>query len=252
MFHDGWAIGWAVLAVILSGLAKGGFAGLGSLAMPLMVMANPPLESAAVLLPILIVQDMVGVWSFRKTFDRIVLAVMIPGMTVGVILGYLFASRVSETAILTTVGALSLVFGLHRLWQDRGGAVVLPSNSPRWVGVLFGVASGFGSQIAHAGAPPFQMWVLPRKLPRDVLVGTNALAFAFMNLIKVPAYMALGQFTPSNLTASATLIPVALISTVLGVYLVRKIDAQSFYSLIYVMMIGVGLKLVLDGFGIFH
>ena len=61
-----------MLAVILSGIGKGGFSGLGALAMPLMVIANPPLESAAVLLPILIVQDMVGVWSFRKTFDKVV------------------------------------------------------------------------------------------------------------------------------------------------------------------------------------
>lgn len=252
MFHDGWAIGWAVLAVILSGIGKGGFSGLGALAMPLMVIANPPLESAAVLLPILIVQDMVGVWSFRKSFDKVVLAVMIPGMTIGVILGSLFASRVSETAILTTVGGLSFVFGAHRLWQDRGGAVALPSNSPRWLGVLFGVASGFGSQIAHAGAPPFQMWVLPRKLPRDVLVGSNALSFAYMNLIKVPAYIALGQLTPTNLVSSAELVPVALLSTVLGVYLVRKIDAERFYSLIYLSMIGIGLKLVIDGLGLFQ
>ena len=252
MFHDGWAIGWAVVAVILSGLSKGGFAGIGALAMPLMVIANPPLQSAAVLLPILIVQDLVGVWSFRKTWDKVVLMVMIPGMTLGVLLGYLFAARVSETAVLATVGGLSFVFGLHRLWQDTGKAVALPVNAPRWLGVLFGVASGFGSQIAHAGAPPFQMWVLPRKLPRDVLVGSNALCFAYMNLIKVPAYIALGQFTPANLLHSAELVPLALASTFLGVILVRKVDAERFYTLIYLTMVGIGLKLVLDGLGVFH
>ena len=111
--------------MILSGLSKGGFAGIGALAMPLMVIANPPLQSAAVLLPILILQDVVGVWSFRRTWDKVVLAVMIPGMTLGVALGYAFAARVSETAILATVGGLSLIFGLHRLWQDRGRAIVL-------------------------------------------------------------------------------------------------------------------------------
>jgi len=53
--------------------------------------------------------------------------------------------------------------------------------------------AGFTSQIAHAGAPPFQLWVLPRRLPRDVLVGTSAVYFASINWIKVPAFAALGR-----------------------------------------------------------
>ncbi|WP_206244763.1 sulfite exporter TauE/SafE family protein [Novosphingobium terrae] len=239
----------AGVAVILSGMSKGGFAGIGALAMPVMALANPPLESAAVLLPILVVQDVVSVWSFRKSWDRTVLLVMLPGMAMGVLLGYLFAARVSESAVLGTVGALSLLFGLQRLWQERGNAVVLPSTSPRWLGVLFGIGSGFGSQVAHAGAQPFQMWVLPRRLPRDALVGSTAICFAFMNWIKVPAYLALGQFSRANLLASAALMPVALAATMGGVVLVRKVDPARFYRIIYALMIAIGIKLVLDGVG---
>src|ERR1700712_517741 len=103
---------------------------------------------------------------------------------------------------------------------------------PEWVGSLFGVASGFTSQIAHAGSPPFQMWVLPRRLPRDTLVGTTAIAFATMNWMKVPAYAALGQFTRANLIATAALMPFALAATLAGVALVRRIDAARFYTMI--------------------
>ncbi|QSR19339.1 sulfite exporter TauE/SafE family protein [Novosphingobium sp. KA1] len=247
MLDSSTAIACALLAVLISGLSKGGFAGIGALSMPIMVLANPPVESAAVLLPILIVQDMVSVWSFRKTWDRTVLAVMIPGMTLGVVIGYFFAARVAESAVLATVGGLSLLFGLHRLWQERGGAIVLASNSPKWLGTVFGVASGFGSQIAHAGAPPFQMWVLPRKLPRDELVGSNAICFAYMNWIKVPAYIALGQFTPSALKTSLMLMPIALAATIGGVFLIRAIDAQKFYKIIYILMVLIGAKLLWNG-----
>lgn len=243
------AIACAILAVILSGLSKGGFAGVGALAMPIMALANPPVESAAVLLPILVVQDVVSVWSFRKSWDRTVLLVMLPGMMIGVVLGYLFAARVSERAVLAMVGGLSALFGLQRLWQERGQGAVLPSNSPRWLGVLFGIGSGFGSQVAHAGAPPFQMWVLPRRLPRDALVGSTAICFAFMNWIKVPAYVALGQFSRANVLASAMLMPVALGATCAGVVLVRRVDPARFYTIIYALMIAIGIKLVLDGVG---
>jgi len=237
----------AVVAVVISGMGKGGFAGLGGLSMPIMMLANPPVESAAVMLPILIVQDAVGVWSFRRSWDAGVLKVMVPGMTLGVVLGYVFSRSVSEKAVLLVVGAVSLLFGVQRLWAERGGRTTLPSNSPRWVGVGFGTFSGFVSHIAHAGAPPFQMWVLPRKLDRDVLVGTTAIAFAYMNWIKVPAYAALGQFSRANLLHSAWLAPVALASTWAGVQLVRRIDAARFYRLIYCLMMVVGAKLTWDG-----
>jgi hypothetical protein len=51
----------AVPAVILFGLSKGGFSGLGSLAMPLLSLVASPVRAAAIVLPILIVQNWVGV-----------------------------------------------------------------------------------------------------------------------------------------------------------------------------------------------
>lgn len=236
----------AVPAVIISGLAKGGFSGVGALAMPIMALGIDPVRGAAILLPILIVQDAVSVWAFRRTWDALVLKVMLPGMAAGVGLGYLFAAKVDESVVLGALGVISMVFGLHRLWLERGAKVPLPSTSPNWVGTIFGIVSGFTSQIAHAGSPPFQMWVLPRRLPRDILVGTGAIAFAVMNWIKVPAYAALGQFTSANLIATAMLLPLALASTVAGVALVRRVDPARFYKLIYVLMVLLGLKLVID------
>lgn len=238
--------GCAIAAVILSGLAKGGFSGVGALAMPIMALGIDPVRAAAIMLPILILQDAVSVWAFRRSWDRHILAVMLPGMTIGVALGYFFAAQVSETAVLGALGLISVIFGLQRLWVERGGAVVLPSNSPNWVGVLLGIVSGFTSQIAHAGAPPFQMWVLPKRLARDVLVGTTAIAFAVMNWIKVPAYAALGQFTSGNLATTALLAPVAIASTFAGVLLVRRVDPDRFYTLIYVLMVLLGIKLMAD------
>ncbi len=80
-----------------------------------------------------------------------------------------------------------------------------------------------------------------------MLVGTTAIAFAYMNWIKVPAYMALGQFTRANLIHAAVLMPLALLSTWAGVWVVRRVDAARFYRIIYAMMMLVGLKLMWDG-----
>ncbi len=181
------------------GFSKGGLAGVGSLALPLMALVIDPVQAAAILLPILIAQDIVGVWSFRRHLDWYVLGWTLPGATIGILIGYLFAARVSAAGVMALLGVISIAFGAYRLWLGRRGAPKTTGTpSPGWVGSLAGVASGFTSQIAHAGAPPFQLWVLPRRLPRDVLVGTWAVYFAALNWIKVPAFAALGQFTANQ------------------------------------------------------
>ncbi len=241
---------FAIPAVILIGLAKGGFSGLGALGMPIMAMGIDPVAGAAILLPILIVQDMVAVGAFRKSWDKRMLAIMLPGSIAGVALGYLLAAEVSSDVILAVLGAVSILFGIHRLWLERGGRIVASSDSPAWVGSLFGVATGFTSQIAHAGGPPFQMWVMPRRLPRDVFVGTGAIFFAVLNWIKVPAYLALGQFTKANAVTTALLLPIAVLASFACVKLVRKVPMERFYTIIYALMILAGGKLLLDGIGI--
>ena len=239
-----WVLG--IPAVILLGLAKGGFAGIGNLSMPLFVLAVPPVQAAAILLPILIVQDAVSVWAFRRSWDGHVLAVTLPGAVIGVALGYAFAASLNETWVMGALGLISLVFAGQQLWASRGGRIAPARMLPDWIGVLCGTGAGLTSQIAHAGAPPFQIWTMPRRMDRDMLVGTTAIFFATLNWIKVPAYAALGQFTRTNMIASAALLPVATIATFAGVRLVRRVSAERFYTVVYVLMVLLGVKLLWD------
>ncbi|HEV2600134.1 sulfite exporter TauE/SafE family protein [Sphingopyxis sp.] len=234
-------------AVVLLGLAKGGLSGVGALATPLVALVLPPTIAAALLLPILIVQDVVSVWSFRKTWDGWVIAWMLPGAAAGIAAGYFYAERVNEAKLMAALGAITLAFGLYRLWVERGGRVVAASTSPGWVGSLFGVATGFTSQIAHAGGPPFQMWVTPRRLPHLVFVGTSSILFAAINWMKVPAYIALGAFPHEVLVAALLLMPLAIGSTLLTVRWLKRIDGARFYVIIYLLMVLLGAKLVWDG-----
>jgi len=234
--------------VVLIGLAKGGFTGLGALGTPLMALGmRDPVRAAAILLPILIAQDVVGVAAFRRTWSRSILITMLPGAVVGIGLGYLLAATISEAAVMAVLGIVAMLFGAYRLWVEHGGNIAASRNSPAWVGTLFGVATGFTSQIAHAGGPPFQMWVMPRKLDRDTFVGTSAIFFAVVNWMKVPAYAALGQFTWPNAAAALALLPVAVLSSFAGVKLVRVVPVERFYTIVYWLMIVAGAKLLLDG-----
>ena len=144
------------------------------------------------------------------------------------------------------VGLVSIVFSLQRLWVERQALLVIPPTRP-WFGVVCGAAAGFTSQIAHAGGPPFQIYMLPKRLERDAYIGTSAIFFAVVNWIKVPAYAALGQFTRPNLTTAAVLLPLAVVATIAGAVLVRRVSGERFQTIMYVLLILVGLKLCWDG-----
>lgn len=238
----------AVIAVTVLGLGKGGLVGLGTLATPLLALVMPPVAAAALLLPILIVQDVVSVWSFRHSWNRRIIAVMAPGAVIGIGIGWAFAATLPVGWLMGALGLISIAFALWRLWVERGGRIVAASTSPDWVGALFGVATGFTSQIGHAGGPPFQIWVTPRQLPHEEYVGTGAVLFAIINWVKVPAYIALGGLTLQTLRTSAMLMPLAIASTFAGVWVVRRIKGRIFYTIVYLLMILLGGKLLLEAF----
>lgn len=246
ILHDPWFWLLGVPAVIMIGLGKGGFTGVGTLAMPLMALAVPPVQAAAILLPLLVVQDAVGVWAFRHSWDRRIMALMLPAALFGIAAGYLFAANLPGDWILLALGLITVAFSGRQLWIARGGRAVPSHKLPDWVGALCGFCAGLTSQIAHAGSPPYQIYVVPQRLDRDVMVGTTALFFALTNLLKIPAYAGLGQFTTVNLIAAAALMPVAIVATFAGVWLVRRVHPERFYAMIYWLTLVVGLKLLWD------
>lgn len=241
---DPWKWAACLVAVTLIGMGKGGFAGLGALATPILALVLPPVVAIGILLPVLIVQDAVSVWSFRREWDRWIVAWMLPGAVAGIAIGWYFADSVDDLILAAAVGLVSALFAAQRLWVERAGTIALPSTSPGWVGMLFGVATGFTSQVAHAGSPPFQMWVTPRRLPHPVYVGTNAVLFAAINWLKVPAYVALGAMPLPILKASAALIPVAILATLISLRFVRRLPGEKFYRLVYWVMLLLGLYLM--------
>jgi uncharacterized membrane protein YfcA len=111
------------------------------------------------------------------------------------------------------------------------------------------MVSGFTSQVAHAGGPPFQIWALTRKFPHTVFIGTSSIFFAVVNWIKVPAYLALGQFTAANMHLTMIFMPVAIASTFAGVWLVKRIKPERFYGVINILLVAVGLALLWDSVG---
>lgn len=246
MITDPFFFALAIPAVLVMGVSKGGFgSGLGLLATPLVALAVPASQAAAIMLPILLVMDAAGLWAYRGTFHRRHLGVLLAGGVAGIVLGALTFRFFSDALVRTLLGAMALAFVLHRY---REGLASAPPATPSPVkGFFWSTVSGLTSTISHAGGPPLNVYLLPLRLDKAVLVGTTIVFFAVINAVKVVPYAWLGLFDTRNFLTSLSLVPLAPVGIALGVWLQRRMSQALFYRVAYALLAIVGAKLLYDG-----
>ncbi len=234
----------AIPAVMCNGMGKGGFSGLGGLSLPLMSLVISPVQAAAITLPILMLQDVVSLWAYRSHIDWRNVRACLPGTMIGIAIGAVLAARVTPAAVQLMVGFIAAGFVLTNV---RAGADTPPTQPALAKATLWATIGGFTSFIANAGGPPIQVYMMPQKLAPPVFAGTMTMLFAIVNWVKFIAFIGLGQVSTANLSTSAVLIPVAVGSTFLGVWMVRRMSGAKFYPIVKALTFLVGLKLIWDG-----
>lgn len=245
LFHDPVVMAVAVLAAAIVGVSKGGLTGIGMLAVPVMALVMSPVQAAGIVLPILIASDAVSVWTWWKSWDLLTFRLMIPGAVAGTALGWATARFVSDDAVRLIVGVIALAFVARWLWQKITRSHRIAAQH-RGRAAFWGTVAGYTSFVSHAGGPPYQVYTMPLGHDPRIYTGTNVLFFAVVNLIKVPPYYLLGQFGAANLGASAALMPVAVVFTFVGAWIIRRMSMAVFYPITYALVGAVGAKLVWD------
>ena len=233
-------------AVVLVGLSKGGLGGaFALLGVPILSLVMPPVQAAALLLPLLLAMDAVGLWTWRGRFDRATLRAMLPAAAVGIAVGGFTAAVTSEAVVRLIVGLVALGFALRALRPMRVAATARPPS--RWSAWFWGAVAGFTSFVAHAGGPPYQVHTLPLRLDPKIYTGTSVLFFAVVNVVKVVPYAALGQFDARTLLSALVLVLPAAVAVLAGAALVRRMRPAVFYPFMIAMVGLVGVRLVWDG-----
>lgn len=241
------------MAVVLLGLSKGGFAGMGALATPLMAFVVGPLRAISLMLPVMVVLDIIAIFMYHATVERGVLKILLLGAVPGIFLAYQALSCISVMDVQILLGGLSLAFAVQQLLKffniTRPKAGEAPWRRPPGLyvsGILCGLASGFSSTVAHAGSPPFQFYVQPMKWERDLYIGTSVFFFAIVNLLKVPVFWELGQISTNILAQSLVFLPVAVLSSWVGRRLVRRVNLHVFNVMISALLAMVGVLLIVQ------
>jgi len=89
------------------------------------------------------------------------------------------------------------------------------------------------------------IYLLPQKLPRNLFVGTTAVFFFIVNLVKLIPYYLLGLLVVGNLAVTLVLLPVLWLGTRLGVWLNQRVSELWFNRVVYFILLLVGIQLIL-------
>lgn len=242
--HQPMLMALLILAAFFVGLSKGGLPAIAMLSVPILSLFMSPLVAAALLLPIYILADVVGVYLYRREFSLANIKILMPAGVLGVFIGWATASVVSDKMVAVLIGVMGIIFCLYSWLKKKRDTQPAPTDLKK--GLFWGTLSGFTSFVAHAGSPPFQIYTLPQKLPKMVFAGTTTLVFAVVNLAKIIPYSNLYPYTAETLKLSALLLPVAVVGTVVGKKLIERLSEKWFFLAIQIALFLISIKLVLS------
>ncbi len=244
IINDYWFWAMAALASFLVGASKGGLPGVGVLGVPILALSISPVAAAGLLLPILLISDVYGLWLYRKSYDLWNIKLMVCAATIGIAIGWATAHVTNDNVVKLVVGLIGLSYFIDALLKDKRNLAPKPADIPR--GLFWGTIAGFTSFVAHAGGPPYQMFVLPQKLDKMTYAGTATITFTIVNALKLPPYWFLGQINLVSLERGALLAPIAVFGAWAGYHLTRTIPEKLFFRLVEISLLLLSIKLIFD------
>ena len=231
-----------MIGVCLLGISKGGFLGLGVMALPLMSLFVPPLQAAAIILPTAIAQDTLTLWVYRRDWSAWNLKIMLPSMVAGMACAWALAASLSAAHIRLAIGLIATLFVLRHWLGARFERHMPRPGVP--TGVIFGAIGGATTMLANAGGPAWQIHLLPQRLDKLTFIGTISILFAASNVIKVPGFATLGYMTAENMLVGAALLPIAIASNYAGIWMIRRVSTEMFYRIAYFLMFCIAVELM--------
>ena len=237
----------AVPAFLIVGISKGGFGmGIGAIALPMLAFMVPVPQAAAIMLPLLIAMDVIGLFMYRGRWDGANMRILLPGGLLGTLLGYLSFRHLGEGWIRLIIGTVAAGYPLQT-WLRARFTVATQAGTSWPKGTFWSTISGLTSFIANAGGPPLSVYLLPQRLDKTLFTGTTIYFFAVINWAKVVPFWVLGQFAPQNVLTALVLLPLAPIGMAMGWWLHERVSDRLFYRICNTMLVLVGIRFLWDG-----
>lgn len=239
-----WQLALAVGGAFLVGVSKTGIAGLGMLFVVMFANVIPAKQASGFVLPLLICGDVIAVLSYRAHAKWAHVWRLLPWTAAGVVLGFFAMGRIDDRQARLLIGVIILGMVTVQLWRRARAKPGEVAEHGAWFAALLGVLVGFTTLVANAAGPLMVIYLLAMRLPKMEYVGTGAVFFLILNCFKVPFMVGLGLITAHSAGCNLMLAPAVLLGTLVGRWLLPRINQRAFESIALGLSALAGIKLL--------
>ncbi|HEX4085542.1 MAG TPA: sulfite exporter TauE/SafE family protein [Chthoniobacteraceae bacterium] len=237
----------AAIAALCIGLSKSGFPGVAMISVLLMAELMRARVSIGVILPLLICGDVLAAGSFRKHVRWPYIWRVLPVTLAGILIGYwLLKLPLREGFFKVLIGgiilALVILQGIRMRKPSLGRE--LPPGGPAAIGA--GVACGVTTMVANAAGPVMAIYLIAMGLAQFDFVGTSAIFFLIVNLVKIPFSLSLGLINARSLSLDLVLAPAVAAGIFTGRALLARLPRRAFEILVLFLAGLSAVKLMID------
>jgi uncharacterized membrane protein YfcA len=221
---------WLILALcaLTIGGNKAGLRGISIIVIPIFASYFGGKASSSTVLPLLLLGDLFSVYIYRKSIKWSYLKQLLPstllGLTAGMFLGQMVPDRIFIFVMAVFI-LICLMLMIYKEYSSRN--LILPDH---WAAHgAAGFTGGISTIMGNAAGPIMALYLLSMNLPKKVFIGTGAVFFFIVNLIKIPIHLFVWEsLTWETLKISLFLSPFILLGLFLGLKLVRVIPERPF------------------------
>ncbi|MDF1488091.1 sulfite exporter TauE/SafE family protein [Tessaracoccus caeni] len=231
---------WVLLvaSAMLIGIAKTALPGAATLAVATFAAVLPARESTAALLVLLLVGDLIAIWTYRRGADWGTLKRLVPAVLVGLVLGAIFLAWADDVVMRRTIGVILLVLTALTLLLMRRGTLSSDDalTNPKVRG-FYGALGGFTTMAANSGGPVMTLYFLAARFNVLQFLATQAWFFFLVNVSKLPFSIGLGLLHANMLPMLAILAPIVILGAFIGRRIVSRMDKKLFDRIVIVLTI---------------
>jgi len=188
--------------------------GLNIIAAPLLMLFEPDLVPGPIILAALVL-TLLMIWRNRSGVDLHGVGWMIVGALPGTALASLMLPYIPVRVISYALAGLVLLGVVISL-----SGVHFPAR--RWILLVAGFVSGYGSTLASIGGPPVAL--INQDLPGPRLRATLATYFTLLSIVSIVSLVPAGRFGGHELQLSLVLLPGVFLGFLLSGPLSRYLD----------------------------
>lgn len=229
-----------ICAIVFFGFLTQTVTGFGAMviAMALGALLYPVGQLLVWFLPLVLALSSYLVARHRQHIDwNIFLKTILPGMTIGLVIGQLLFFGLETAVLKRLLGAVILLLAIKELLPRKS----LPKSPPM---LPWTIAAGVVQGVFATGGPILVYALNAKGLDKARFRATLSLVWLAMAVMLIASLITAGKFTPSDADNIGVLLGILVAAIICGEWLHHRVNAALFTKLINALLLVAGLLLL--------